>query len=186
MAVTQVHQKDVVDILLVQHNEIKALFNRVGTAQGEQKRELFYDLVRLLAVHESAEEQVVHPAARKALPDGEVVVDQRLQEESDAKRALADLYDLGVDHPEFDMRLGLFAESVVDHATHEENEEFLYLRQNLDPEKLRKMAKVFEVAEKVAPTRPHPGAGESATANMLAGPPIAMFDRIRDAIRDRS
>jgi hypothetical protein len=36
----------------------------------------------------------------------------------------------------------------------------------------------------VAPTRPHPTAGESATANLIAGPPAALFDRMRDAVRD--
>lgn len=181
---TQVHQQDIVDVLLVQHNEIKALFNSVAAARGAQKEELFHDLVRLLAVHESAEEQIVHPAARNALQDGDAVVEQRLHEEADAKQALSDLYDLGVDHPEFDARLAVLAESVVAHATHEENEEFIHLRQHLQPEKLQRMAGAFQAAEKVAPTRPHPAAGESAVGNMLAGPPIAVFDKVRDAVRD--
>lgn len=181
---TQVHQRDVVDILLTQHNEIKALFNRIAVAQGEQKRELFYDLVRLLAVHESAEEQIVHPAARKALGEnGDRVVDERLHEEAEAKRVLSDLYDVGVDHPEFNERLARFAEDVVEHATHEENEEFVHLRRTVGPERLQRMATVFQTAEKVAPTRPHPAAGESPVANMLVGPPMAIFDRIRDALR---
>ena len=67
---TDVAQQDVVALLLEQHNQIKTLFNQVSTARGTQKRELFEDLVRLLAVHESAEEEVVHPAGRPAEPDG--------------------------------------------------------------------------------------------------------------------
>ena len=43
------------------------------------------------------------------------------------------------------------------------------------------MRKVVELAEAVAPTRPHPGV-ESRAANMLAGPFAAMLDRARDAI----
>ncbi|MCW2641547.1 MAG: hemerythrin [Dactylosporangium sp.] len=182
--VTDVQQQDVVDVLFEQHIQIKSLFSQVAAAQGARKRELFEDLVRLLAVHESAEEEVVHPAARHNIEGGDQVVDGRLHEEHEAKQALSELYDLGVDHPEFDTRLAVLAEAVITHATHEENAEFAFLRQNIPAEKLRRMAGALRAAEATAPTRPHPGAGESATANLLAGPPIAVFDRIRDGVRD--
>ncbi|WP_019925464.1 hypothetical protein [Nocardia sp. BMG111209] len=45
------------------------------------------------------------------------------------------------------------------------------------------MAERIEFAEKVAPTRPHPHAGASAAANLLVGPPPAIFDRERDTLR---
>lgn len=180
--VTTATEKDVVDLLLAQHNQIKTMFAEVAAARGERRRELFNDLVRLLAVHEAAEEQVVHPAARSKA--GDEVVEARLHEEDEAKQALSDLYDLGVDHPEFDTRLAALEKAVVDHATHEEQEEFLRLRQETSPERLRRMAGAVRAAEAISPTRPHPGAGESATANMLVGPPVAVFDKIRDAVRD--
>jgi hypothetical protein len=56
----------------------------VAAASGEHKRDLFQDLVRLLAVHEIAEEEVVHPAARRAIDGGDQVVDSRLHEEDEA------------------------------------------------------------------------------------------------------
>jgi hypothetical protein len=84
------------------------------------------------------------------------------------------------------MKLAALAQAVTTHATHEEEEEFVYLRQHLPADKLQRMAGALKAAEATAPTRPHPGAGESATANLLAGPPIAVFDRIRDAVRDWS
>jgi len=182
--VTDVAQQDVVALLLEQHNQIKTLFNQVSTARGTQKRELFEDLVRLLAVHESAEEEVVHPAARRSINGGDQVVESRLHEEDEAKHALAELYDLGVDHPEFDAKLATLAQAVVAHATHEEQEEFRYLRENLPADRLSRMAGALKAAEATAPTRPHPGAGESAMANLLVGPPAAVFDRTRDAVRD--
>jgi hypothetical protein len=58
----------------------------------------------------------------------------------------------------------------------------LLLRKAHGPERLHTMAAAVRVAEAVAPTRPHPGV-ESATANLLLGPPIAIMDRARDAIR---
>jgi hemerythrin superfamily protein len=176
--------QDVVDLLMEQHNEIKDLFARLERARGAKKQELFEDLVRLLAVHEAAEEEVVHPTARRNIASGEAIVDKRLQEEDEAKHELAELYDLGVDHPDFDARLAKFAEAVVHHATREENEEFAKLRQALTEDQLRTLAGAVRTAEATAPTRPHPSAGESATANLMLGPPLAIFDRVRDAVRD--
>ncbi len=181
---TTTADQDVVELLLAQHTEIKGLFQQVAAAQGKRKADLFEDLVRLLAVHESSEEEVVHPAARRRAKAGDAVVDGRLREEDQAKRDLADLYDLGVDHPQFDAKLATLAAAVVAHAEHEEHEEFPYLRQNLDADARRKMAGALKAAEATAPTKPHPSAPESATGNLIAGPPMAVFDRMRDAVRD--
>jgi hemerythrin superfamily protein len=178
------NDRDVVDLLLEQHDEIKSLFTQLQRVEGPGRRELFEDLVRLLAVHETAEETVVHPVARRALEAGEQVVEQRLEEEDRAKKQLAELYDLGLDHPEFNRRLQAFAAEVIQHATNEENQEFLRLRGTLDADRLRRMAGALKAAEAAAPTRPHPNAPESAVGNVLAGPPIAVFDRARDAVRE--
>ena len=181
---TASQERDVVDLLLDQHNQIKTLFSQMGTAQGAQKRELFEDLVRLLAVHESAEEIVVHPTARRKIGRGEQVVQERKHEEDQAKRDLAELYEMGVEHPEFDTRLAKLADAVVQHASREEAEEFSSLRQSLSAQQLTRMSGAVRAAEATAPTRPHPNSGESAAANLIAGPPMTIFDRTRDAVRD--
>jgi hemerythrin superfamily protein len=176
------NERSVIDLLLEQHQEIKQLFERLKHGGGN-KQELFDQLVRLLAVHESAEEQVVHPAARRT-EAGDRVVDKRLHEEGEAKHELAKLYDMGVDHPEFDEKLANLAHAVVSHATAEETEEFSALLRESSPEALQRMAGAVRAAQAVAPTRPHPRAGESALANMIAGPPLAVYDRARDAVRN--
>ncbi|MEU2032935.1 hemerythrin domain-containing protein [Nocardia amamiensis] len=176
--------QDVVDLLTAQHEEITSLFAQLR-AGHDAKQDVFTDLVRLLAVHESAEEEVVHPVAGRArFGADDEVVKPRLAEENEAKRALSELYDLGVDHPEFDAKLAAFADAVAEHAAHEEAEEFTLLRAQYSSTQLRRMAGSVRAAEAVAPTRPHPHAGESAVANLLAGPPLALFDRARDAVRD--
>ncbi|WP_344084080.1 hemerythrin domain-containing protein [Luedemannella helvata] len=175
---------DAVDLLLAQHEQMRTLFEEVSSAEGDTKRELFDDLVRLLAMHETAEEEVVHPMARRKLDDGDDIVDSRLAEEEDAKQVLSDLYDMGVDAPGFDEGLAELAQDVIAHAEAEEAEEFIMLREVLEPQQLQRMATAIRAVQAMAPTRPHPAAGESATANILAGPPLAVFDRMRDAIRD--
>ncbi|MEU6413337.1 hemerythrin domain-containing protein [Microbispora sp. NPDC046933] len=79
---TTATEQDVIDLLLAQHNQITTMFAEVAAARGDRRRELVNDLVRLLAVHESAEEQVVHPAARSKA--GDEVVEARLHEEDRA------------------------------------------------------------------------------------------------------
>ncbi|WP_428966154.1 hemerythrin domain-containing protein [Micromonospora fluostatini] len=177
-------KQDVLDLLTEQHMQIKALFGQIARAEGTRKRDLFQDLVRLLAVHESAEEIVVHPSARRRIDRGDTVTETLRHEEDEAKHELAALYDLGTDHPDFDQRLARLADAVVAHATREETEEFPALRGSLTAAELGRMAGALRAAEATAPTRPHPHTGESARANLVAGPPLAVFDRIRDAVRE--
>ena len=170
---TDVAQQDVVALLLEQHNQIKTLFNQVSTARGTQKRELFEDLVRLLAVHESAEEEVVHPAARRSINGGDQVVESLQAVPANAWSHLA---------AAFDQHYGLqFGDGGYLDAGDSSGR---YLRENLPADRLSRMAGALKAAEATAPTRPHPGAGESAMANLLVGPPAAVFDRTRDAVRD--
>ena len=156
---------DVVDLLEQQHARIRELFALVRSTSGDQRRALFDDLRRLLAVHETAEEMVVHPSARKHGAND--VVDARLAEEHDAKRVLQQLIAMDVDDADFDDRLAGFERMVLDHADGEEREEFPHLRTHATSVELSLMAKAVLAAEALAPTRPHPGV-ESMTASISA------------------
>ncbi|WP_328818708.1 hemerythrin domain-containing protein [Nonomuraea cypriaca] len=80
-----------VDLPPRRHQEIKAMFDEVENAAPEDRTETFQRLVRLLAVHETAEEEIVHPYARRKLDHGEDVVDERLAEENSAKDMLTQM-----------------------------------------------------------------------------------------------
>lgn len=181
---TVTDQRNVVDLLLEQHQQVKQLINQVKTLSGEGKRNSFEELVRLLAIHEAAEEEVVHPKARAAIDNGDRVVGERLHEEDEAKHVLAELYRLGAEHAEFDSKFANLAEAVTRHAEREESQEFRILRDRTDEAELVRLSGAVRAAEASAPTRPHPHVGESAAANLVAGPPLALFDRLRDAVRD--
>jgi hemerythrin superfamily protein len=180
---TQTRATDVVDLLLQQHARIEELFVLTAGAQDEAKRDAFDDLVHLLAVHETAEEEIVHPLAR-SLPSagGDAMVDDRLAEERQAKQMLTTLIDDGVAADGFDNALLLLRNAVLTHARHEERYEFPHLRQHVAVERLVALAAAIHAAEAVAATRPHPGT-ESATANAALGMPLAVIDRVRDAVR---
>jgi hemerythrin superfamily protein len=176
---------DVVSFLISQHERIKELFADVLAASGDVRRDRFSDLRRLLAVHETAEEEIVHPRARRELDDGADVVDARLQEENEAKQTLAALEKLDVDSAEFEKLFQELQADVLNHARAEEEQEFARLAGQVDDAELDRMRQAVELAESLAPTRPHAGV-ESATANMLAGPFAAMLDRVRDALAGKS
>jgi hypothetical protein len=173
---------DVVELLVHQHTRIRDLMMAVMATTGEPRKVAFRELVHLLSVHEAAEEEVVHPVARHRLSDGESIVDDRLQEERNAKEMLEQLDGVDPDDAEF---LPLFLRmraAVITHAVAEQRYEFSYLRQKVPAAELAGMRVLVQVAEKVAPTHPHAGA-ESATANVVLGTPAAIVDRVKDAIR---
>jgi hemerythrin superfamily protein len=175
---------DVVLYLKEQHDQIKALFTRVLDATGADRDEAFRELRRMLAVHETAEEEVVHPLAR-SLPGGDVQVTARLREENLAKKALVDLERLNINSPEFITKLRALQADVLAHAESEEQLEFDRLGTRFNEDQLKRMRKAVELAESVAPTRPHAGI-ESRAANVLVGPFMSMVDRARDALHSKS
>ncbi len=173
---------DVVDLLLTQHARIEEQFLLVIGAEGAARQHAFDDLVRLLSVHETAEEEVVHPLSR-TIADGDGVVDDRLAEERQAKEMLKSLVDADVHSDGFTASLLLLRNAVLTHARYEERYEFPQLRAKVPADRLRELAELVKAAEAAAPTRPHPGT-ESATANLVAGPALAAVDRARDLIRE--
>jgi hemerythrin superfamily protein len=172
-----------VDLLQEQHEQVKRLFGQLEQLSDDARRDAFEQLVRLLAVHETAEEEVVYPAVRKMVDDGDDLADARTAEEGEAKTALSELEKMGIDHPDFEATLHSFQQLVLTHAENEEKEVFPQLRESHSREQLQSMATGVRAAESLAPTHPHPHGPESAVGNMAVGPFVAVADRVRDAIR---
>jgi hemerythrin superfamily protein len=170
---------DVIEFLQNQHQQVRGLLDDVLATSGEQRQRSFDTVREMLARHETAEEMIVRPLTKKA-PGGEQVAQGRMDEENEAKEVLAELEKIEVDSPEFTRMFTEFRSSVLEHAEHEEREEFPLLRQNTDEEALVKARDRVKRAEQMAPTHPHPSARTTA-ANYVAGPFAAMLDRARDA-----
>ncbi len=173
---------EVVAFLKAQHNLIEDMFDEVLHATDPQAREKpFVELRQLLAVHETAEEMVVHPRVRREADAGDQIVDARLGEEHEAKELLSQIEKLDITKQEFINQLTKLRDAVLDHARHEEDEEFPVLERKLDEGDLKRMGSAVRAAEAIAPTRPHPGV-ESAKLNFAVGPFASMLDRARDLI----
>lgn len=175
--------EEVVAFLKAQHDLIEDMFDEVLHASDPKAREKpFIALRQLLAVHETAEEMIVHPRVRREFDDGDAIVDARLKEEHEAKEQLSRLEGLDITSQQFIDELTKLRAAVLQHAEHEENEEFPKLQQELNSDELKQMATAVRAAEAIAPTRPHPGV-ESAKLNFAVGPFASMLDRARDAIK---
>lgn len=175
----------VTELLRRQHTEVKELFAQIEQAPADQRGELFDCLRRTLAVHETAEEIVVHPAARETGERGAHIVAARLAEEDQAKQALADLEQLGPDAEGFGTQLLQLRRDVEAHADAEETELFPLLEAELEDDVLRAMADQLEVAEAMAPTHPHPHGPNDPLGLLLTGPFVKMVDAVRDRLAGR-
>jgi hemerythrin superfamily protein len=173
----------VTDLIRRQHTEIERLFEDVEGGVGADRQDAFACLVRLLAVHETAEEEVVWPVVRHAAPSGDALVDAVTAEESTGKTLLAELERLGTDSPDFPSKLDDLRVAVLSHARHEEDDVLPLLERTQDETQLIGMAVAVRAAEALAPTHPHPHGPESALGNLAVGPMVAVVDRARDAIR---
>jgi hypothetical protein len=171
---------DVIRILLEQHAQVRDLFAEISSAQGDLKQARFDQLRALLAVHETAEELVLRPVSAEIA--GAAVTDARNEEESEANEVLKKLEAMNVDDPDFDIELKQFQNAVDEHAEREEAEEFGPIIANCEAELRQQMGARLRAVEKLAPTRPHPAAAGSPTAQLLTGPFVSMVDRVRDAL----
>ena len=173
--------REAVALLVAQHRQIADLFRRTLDATGARRRRNFARLRKLIAVHETAEEMLIHPRLRWVSEDGDALARARTEEEGQLKAALADLDKLDEDDPEFTRRLEALRAIVLAHNGAEETDEFPVLHRALDPRQRRRLRRRIAVVEKVAPTRPHPGltlGGE----NVLGGGFAAVTDRVRDGL----
>ncbi|GGL93061.1 hemerythrin domain-containing protein [Nakamurella endophytica] len=138
-----------VPLLLEQHALIRALLQSVGVDSGCGRQQAFADLCRLLAVHEAAEEEAVHPTARHVVGD---TVEQRIAEESHAAQAITDLESIDVGSAEFDRRFAELRDAVERHAAQEEDQEFPHLAAVDDVTVLTRLEAVLRVAARWATT----------------------------------
>ncbi len=112
---------DVIRLLESQHDEIETLLDRIPRVMGSVREQAFLELRRLLAVHETLEQQIVHPKARD---EHAGTPDSRVHEEDDAAAMLTTLESLDIESTEFETKFRGLREAVLQHAEAEELTEF--------------------------------------------------------------
>jgi hemerythrin superfamily protein len=174
-------QTEIFPVLVDQHHRIDDLFRRALDAQGDERRRAFIALRRLIAVHETAEEVLVHPRIRWVDRDGDVQARARIEEETAIKSRLVELEDLEPDSTEFADGLTQLRAIAMTHNRAEETEEFPALARGLNDSQQKHLSRRLAVVERMAPTRPHPGLALGGE-NILAGGFAAIVDRVHDLL----
>jgi hemerythrin superfamily protein len=179
---------DAVTLLKNDHQVVEQLFRRyesLGGDSADQKKEIVQEVIRELSVHAAIEEQVLYPGVREALPDGDSLTEEALDEHQEAKEVLSDLDGMEPSDPGFDAKVRSLIKDVRHHVEEEETEMFPKLQSAISYDRLEDMGRKMESAKGMAPTRPHPHAPASPPGNLAAGPTAGAVDRVRDAVSGR-
>ncbi|MFP5319249.1 MAG: hemerythrin domain-containing protein [Acidimicrobiia bacterium] len=131
------------------------------------------------------EEQVLYPAIRRELGDGDALADHSIEDHQQVKEVLVRLGRAGADGEETPELLAELMANVREHVREEENKIFPAVRAAANPQALEALAQALNKAKQTAPTRPHPKAPSTPPGNVIAGAPAALLDKARDKIAGR-
>lgn len=180
-------EQDVIDLLMSEHREVESLLDQIAqTEQQPNARDIADQVIAMLIKHSVAEEMYVYPAMEEYLEDGKQEVEHDKQEHQELEELLKQLEGLEVADPQFPQCVARIQEVLADHVSDEESEQFPKMRAAIPAEKLVELRAKVEMAEKIAPTRPHPEAPHSEMFHKLVGPGVGMVDRLRDALSGRT
>jgi len=183
----QGHDRDVVDVLTADHREVTDLLvDALRSGETDRRRDLADFIITELVRHSVAEEMHVYPAMREHLADGEQAVEHDTEEHKEIESTLKKLEGLPGDSPEFDETLRQLQSTLADHVQDEETAQFPQLRASVPRDTLVELAAKVETAKKLAPTRPHPSAPNSAPFHKMVGPGVGLVDRLRDKLSSRA
>lgn len=127
---------DPTKLLEADHRSVEDLFDRIEQAEGDDRTPLIEELRTSLTAHMQLEEQTLYPAM--APVTGEEAVEEGNTEHELARKALADVVELGPDEPGFGAALDALKAGIEHHVEEEENEVFPKLRR--DGEVLERLA----------------------------------------------
>jgi hemerythrin superfamily protein len=176
---------DALTLLKEDHHEVEERFQRfehlVDQGLSEGKEDLVGEIVRALSIHASIEERLFYPAVKSSVTDGDPLAEHLRHEHQEVKELLAELEGMDAASPQYDGKVRAVIASVRAHVREEEGDVFPKVSEALSPLTLEGMGEAMEKAKKTAPTHPHPKAPSTPPANVVAGPPTAALDRVRDA-----
>ena len=176
-------QPDAIELLTADHAEVEQMFRQIETLPDSDGRsELVAGVIRELSVHAAIEEQVLYPAMRKALPDGDHLAQEAIEEHQQVKETLAAI-ERADSSAERDPHLVSLIGNVRHHVEEEETELFPKLRASITTGELQEMGGKLAAAKKLAPTHPHPNAPNTPPGNLVGGVAAAVMDKARDALK---
>ncbi len=164
------------------HVELDRLLRELDGATGRAQEEVLTRIDRLVFSHAFAEESVIWPAVRRALPDGEALTLRIEREHQEVNELVAALEEGGPDDPRRPERLARLVEVLREDVRDEEDVLLPRLQEHLDVAELRRLGRRWDLVRRVSPTRPHPTVSRRPPGNALSALPLTVLDRSRDAV----
>lgn len=178
---------DVIELLEHDHREVEQMFADFEQATDKAEKEALRDKIIIeLVRHSEAEEQAVYPMIRRAIDNGDQIVEHEIDEHSQAERIMKELDRMSADDPQFGVLMQQLMAAIKEHVQEEENEVFPQFRAKVDKKELDNLGKTVEALKKVVPTHPHPMAPDHPPFNALLGPGTGLVDRLRDMLTGRA
>jgi hemerythrin superfamily protein len=176
---------DLIDLLIAQHRQVRRLLDDLGGDSSNPRLDTFPRLVRLLSLHETAEEVVLYPVVRANLDEGRELAAKLIDEERRLKARLVYMEAAGAATATFQVRLPSFTSTVLRHMEHEEIEIFPALRASRDVTTLGGLATALSAAEAIGPTHGHRRTPDHPLITVLCAAPASLVDRLRDTVTHR-
>src|SRR3954449_9180978 len=157
---------DVIELLEHDHREVEEMFAEFDRATDPKERRTIADKIIIeLVRHSEAEEQAVYPAMRKALPDGDKLVEHEISEHSEAEEIMKKLDGMDPGDAQFGVLMGQLQSAIREHIKEEEGDAFPRFRHAVDPGELDKLATTVQTLKNIVPTHPHPSAPDHPPFN---------------------
>src|SRR6202171_3223098 len=128
---------DAIQLLKNDHKKVEKIFSDLEN-KADDRRALFPELDRELTVHAEIEEKIFYPAARKAEPTRDLVLES-IEEHKQIKMVLADLEQTDMRTAEWGADLKVLKEDVMHHVGEEEDELFPKIQRLLTKEQLEEL-----------------------------------------------
>lgn len=176
-----------IEVLTADHRKIQRLFDRIRSSQpGSNERKTLAEQVSIgLVRHSVAEKEYLYPAVRRFMVDGDAWADRGLAGHRAIQELLDSLEAQEADSEEFGRLLLCVIARVTDHVVEEEQLLFPRLQAACPADVLRELGAKVRDTEASAPTRPRPGAPESAPVVQVTAQAWGPWDRLRDLVTRR-
>ncbi len=164
------------------HVRLDELLHALGATPPAEQDAVLRRIYRLVFPHAFAEESVLWPVLRRALPDGPALTVQIEQEHQEVNELVTRLEQLPVDAVERQAVLDRLVEVLREDVRDEEDQLLPELQERVPAARLRALGLAWEAVRRVAPTRAHPVVARRPPGNLVAAVPLAVLDRARDAV----
>ncbi|MDT0387668.1 hemerythrin domain-containing protein [Streptomyces dubilierae] len=165
------------------HAEMDRLMDRYRALEdGAERERVLKEVVQLVFSHAFAEETVLWPAVRRAVPDGEELTSRVEEEHQEINDLVAEIERLEPGTAEREERVERVFALIRQDIRDEEDLVLPRLQEALDAARLRRLGAAWETVRRSAPTHPHPVVPRRPPGNAVLGVPLSLYDRLRDGL----